>query len=92
MHKGFNMAKKSRTRYVLTHRIRENLKQRGFRLICRKCGGVLKEGELIESKPSKYRAKVQYDGTRVGGRKLYHAECYDGMHMDFGDDDGEGDD
>ena len=61
--------------YIMTKWLYNGLTGRGFKLVCEKCNLPFQVGDCIESKPSRYRR-----------RKMYHKECYESMHLDFGDD------
>ena len=58
-------------RYILSKRIYNTLRGRGYELICKICRCPLHIDDCVESKPSKYRK-----------RKFYHCKCYDDSFID----------
>lgn len=64
-------------RYLMTYRRYRSFVSRGYSLICywSGCGAPITVGDTVESK------------ARGGGKgpKLYHADCYDRLHLQFVD-------
>ena len=62
------------SRYYMRPKTYNRFKTMGYSLVCKICDNAIKPFDEVESKAS------------GKGPKLYHAECYDGIHLEFDGD------
>ena len=62
------------SRYKMQPRVYNKFVTKGYHLSCKICGAPITIGDDVESK----------SGSE--GPILYHAECYDGYHLEFTED------